>query len=52
MPEEKKDLTPEELEEAAGGRNEVKRRRNIYNAELEERRLKNQTDPVVEVPEP
>ena len=39
---EEKDLTAKELEEAAGGRNEIKRKRNIYEAELEERKLKNQ----------
>ena len=42
---EEKDLSVEELEKAAGGRNEIKRKRNIYEAQLEERKLKNQAEP-------
>jgi hypothetical protein len=46
MSEEKNiDLNVDELEQAAGGRNEIKRKRNIYNEQLEERRLKNQAEP-------
>jgi hypothetical protein len=50
MPEEK-DLNVEELEQAAGGRNEIKRKRNQHEAELEERRLKNQAEPTSETPD-
>jgi hypothetical protein len=42
MSEEKRVLTLEELEEAVGGRNEVKRRRNVYEQQLLERQLKTQ----------
>ena len=42
MSDEKKVLSQKELESIAAGRNEVKRRRAIYNQQLEERRLKTQ----------
>ncbi len=48
MSEKEQDLDNEELEQVVGGRNEVKRRRNIYNQALEERKLKTQGGAPVE----